>query len=1022
MKNNITSESTNEELMGEIKQFYTYYKSNFKDAHSEKSLEIDLNELINISPKLHEALLSSPKEVLNLLEIGLEEIFIGQNKKIRLKNLNNSVDIHKIRVRDLNHIFNIKGIIKRVTKVIPRTEMIRYRCAACGAVIGVQQTARKKEEPRRCSCGAKKTRFIPENEEIKNIQELNLEEIQESLEGKQPQQLRVYLEDELTDGSLCARLQPGRRIEVIGIIEKLPTFMTVRDEETNLSEFMLYANNVISLDAEDDLTITLEDEIKIKEIAKNNPLQKLADSLIPEVYGNDMIKKALILQTIKGVAKEKSDGTFSREDINILLVGDLGVAKSVSLKAVTTRVPKSKMIVGTKTSRVGLGAMCVKDELTQNWALEIGPLILCNGGELCIDELDKMYKEHLNDLLEPMSSSCYDDKTEILTENGWKFFKELNKGEKVATLEFGKLVYREPSTYIIKDYKGPMISIKSEKVNLLITPNHNLYTSVHKWGTKWFDYNLKRADSCYGKHQKFKRIAKWDGEYKETFILPSINKRLNHTKKFRTIKEKEIPMNLWLEFLGYYLSEGSFNSGKNGTPYRIAITQSKERNKKKFKRCLDSLGFKYIYRRGNFTICGKQLASYLSQFGKAKDKHVPKFIKNLNKKQISLFLEAIMLGDGHTRNKGGKSLTRAYYTISKRLADDVQELLLKIGISGNIYSRFPITKKIGNREFKKINLEYTVSWIVKNNVCEVKSNHFLLEEYNGKIYCVEVPNHIIYVRRNGIPIWCGNTVTITKAGIHACLPARTSILASANPIYGNYDLTQPLAKQIDLPSPILNRFDLIFIMIDRPNEDFDSKAVEHIFKSYKEKMVSEIPTDLFKKYIIYCKKLKPILADNLLDHIQEFYISLREKSKRPEVKAIPVNLRNMEALVKLAEAHAKLRLSSIVEVGDLNIAKGIFMFCINQIGIDEDTGAIDISRSFEKMPLSKRAKMEKFLEMIYNLIQDDKDAELLYTIIIEEGKKIGMKSWETNIFLETLQKENKIYEPRRGIYKIVPEG
>ena len=651
----------------EAKNFFQYNKEDFGESIRKRInvITLDFLKLTEFSNNLSDKILVNPEETLKLMEIAFEEIGLVKNARIMLTNISQSIDIHQIRAKNIGEIFNVKGTIKRITKVIPRTINIKYSCPTCGTTISVIQRTRKRIEPRICACG-RKGGFKVESEEIKNIQELNLEEIQENLEGKQPQQLRVYLEDELTDGSLCSRLQPGRRVEVVGIIKKLPTFMNKDDSDSNLSEFMVYANNIIPSDTEDDLTITDEDIKTIREISLNNPLEKLSKSLVPEVYGNDMVKKAVCLQCVKGVGKERSDGSYSQEDINILITGDVGVSKSVTLKATTTRTPRARMIVGTKTSKTSLGAMAIKDELTDTWSLQCGPLVMASGSTLCLDELDKMYKENLSELLEPMSVS---------------------------------------------------------------------------------------------------------------------------------------------------------------------------------------------------------------------------------------------------------------------------------------------------------------------------------------------------------------TVTIAKAGINATLPARVSILASANPIHGNYDLSQPLAKQIDLPTPILNRFDLIFILLDRPNEEFDSKAVEHIFKSYKEKMEPEIPITLFKKYITYCRKLKPVIDEGLVNYVQDFYVNIRAKSRSPDMMTIPVNLRNMEAVVKLAEAHAKLRLSEKVEVLDLNVAKEIFMFCVKQLGVDEDTGVFDMSRLSQKLPLSKRGKLERFFEIINRLSETTE--EMRYGILLEEAEKLNIKSWEVNMFLEELQKEMKIFEPRKGFFKVV---
>jgi len=663
MSNFIVDEESNKSDEA-ISSFIDTYKNSF--VKNENVIEINAESILEFSPTLFESLINNPLSIMPIIQEKLK--VLHENAKIHIFNLNNKIEIGKIRTIHLGKLCSLKGTIKRITKIVPRTKNIKYECPSCGAVISVLQSKKQKQEPSRCSCG-RKSKFKIILEDIKDIQEINLEEAPEELEGRQPQQIRIYVEDELTDKTLSTRLQPGKKVEIIGIIEKLPAFMNQKDEELNLSEFMVFAKNIINLEEEDE-TQTSEEDVKIiREIASNNPLEKLSENLAPEVYGNEVIKKALVLQMAKGVPRERSDGSLSREDIHVLLCGDVGIAKSVILKSVQTKTPKSKMLIGTRTSRVGLGAMCVKDELLGVWSLEAGALVLANNSTICLDEIDKIPKEHLSELLEPMSSG---------------------------------------------------------------------------------------------------------------------------------------------------------------------------------------------------------------------------------------------------------------------------------------------------------------------------------------------------------------TVSVNRAGISAVLPARTSILASANPIYGNYDTEQPLPKQIDLPSPILNRFDLVFVLIDKPNAEFDSASVEHVFNNYIEPRTCDISTAMFKKYISFCRKIKPKLNENLIESIKNFYVNLRQCSNKDGQKGLPINLRNMEGIIKLAEAHAKLRLSEKVEIEDLKVAKDIFMFCLKQIGIDNETGLVDTSRIINKVPVSKRKNVETLLNIV-DCLREKFENKIPYEDILNEieAQQKDIKNWEVYDFLEQLKQTGKIFEPTKGVYSLL---
>jgi len=168
---------------------------------------------------------------------------------------------------------------------------------------------------------------------------------------------------------------------------------------------------------------------------------------------------------------------------------------------------------------------------------------------------------------------CYDNETEVLTDDGWKFFKDLDEGEKIATLNpsTGYLEYQKPIQYINQYYKGKMVKIKSGYVNLLVTPNHELYIRKN-WKTNDFKL-VKAVDVNFGCN--FKTVCKWDGIEQQYFTLPEVvfngHDRYGNTKA----DEKQIKMDNWLRFFGIWLAEGSVD--RKGTSYRIRIAQKRRK-------------------------------------------------------------------------------------------------------------------------------------------------------------------------------------------------------------------------------------------------------------------------------------------------------------------------------------------------------------------------------------------------------------------------------------------------------------
>ena len=344
-------------------------------------------------------------------------------------------------------------------------------------------------------------------------------------------------------------------------------------------------------------------------------------------------------------------------------------------------------------------------------------------------------------------AECYSNDTEILTENGWKFFKDLTN-EKVASMNGnGELIYVKPTKYINSYYEGLMFSQESKNIDLLVTPNHNMYVGCmgrddYRMVTKW---GFREARNL-PKNPKYKRNTKWKGRYKANFILPSLPESDNTSMKSQR-KPLNINMNDWLRFFGIWIAEGSTVKEYKGD-YKVTISQSNLENKKVIEEWLNQLPFHYNYIQGEFRIYNKQLWKYLKQFGKAGDKFIPRELLNLPIDQLKLLFEAMMMGDGW-RN-------RCYGTKSKKLADDFQELIFKMEYASTVSNHI-----IQKPESKKEYPFYTI-YMSKTQLSPMQNKMVDRRKwipYSGNIYCVEVPNHLLYVRRNGKSCWCGNSTT-----------------------------------------------------------------------------------------------------------------------------------------------------------------------------------------------------------------------------------------------------------------------
>ena len=329
--------------------------------------------------------------------------------------------------------------------------------------------------------------------------------------------------------------------------------------------------------------------------------------------------------------------------------------------------------------------------------------------------------------------ACFDSDTEILTENGWKLFSELNS-EKVATLNLktNKMEFQEVIKFYEYNYQGKMFHQKNRRLDFLVTPNHRVLVSTRNPKGGINKPKLKLAKKIFGKCLSHIIVAEWNGgKNLNYFVLPSckINGNSPHI-----IREKNIPIDKWLKFLGWYISEGHVNLTKNMN-YRITLT-TYSRHQEAIKVFKD-MGYNPYCFKKDITVSNRQLYLYLKQFGKAKDKYIPREIKGSPKEKLKIILKSLINGDGNVQGRGYR-----YTTTSKKLADDVQEIALKCGFSANI----------SNDGFYRINIQKT-----KSVQCNIQKRRSEWVDYKGKVWCISVPNKTVLVRRNGKPFFSGNS-------------------------------------------------------------------------------------------------------------------------------------------------------------------------------------------------------------------------------------------------------------------------
>ncbi len=662
--------SKTEDLIIEAKKFFDFYKKEVGRyiKRGTNVVILDFMKLIEFSNKLPDEILSNPEETLRIIEISIEESGLIKDARVRLVNIPKSqeIKIRNIRSKHLNEMIVIEGIIRQASDVRPQVVNAKFECPSCGTIMSVLQIEKKFREPPRCSCG-RRGGFKLISKEMVDTQRLVVEESPESLSGgEQPKRINIFVKEDLVEPKMEEKTTPGSRIKAIGILKEVPIPLQSGGLSTRF-ELAIEANNIIPMEETfEELDISDEDEKQILELSEDPMVfENLARSITPSIWGYEEIKKSLVLQLFSGVQKVHKDGQKSRGDIHILLIGDPGVAKSVTLGFMANISPKGRYVVGKSASGAGLTATVVRDEYLRGWSLEAGAMVLANRGLVCIDELEKM------------------------------------------------------------------------------DPND-----------------------------------------------------------------------------------------------RSAMHEAMEQQ----------------------------------------------------------------------------------------------------------------------------------------------------------------------------------TITVSKANVQATLRAETSVLAAANPKFGRFDPSQPIAQQIDLPPTLINRFDIIFTLRDIPNREKDEKIAEHVLREHqKEGEGMLVPRELFRKYVAYAKqKFKPQLTEEAINEIKEFYIELRNKPVSVEgtLRPIPISARQLQALIRMAEASAKMKLSQKVTKDDSKRAIDIMKYYLMQVGYDYESKTFDIDRISGKFSTSQRSKILNVRDIIIDL--ENRIGKMIPVEEVEKELEGKMRKEEIEEAINKLSSSGDIFSPRKG--------
>ena len=265
------------------------------------------------------------------------------------------------------------------------------------------------------------------------------------------------------------------------------------------------------------------------------------------------------------------------------------------------------------------------------------------------------------------------------------------------------------------------------------------------------------------------------------------------------------------------------------------------------------------------------------------------------------------------------------------------------------------------------------------------------------------------------------SASIAKGGIVATLNARTSILAAANPMFGKYDIFKNIYENVNLPIPLLTRFDLVFIVRDIPSQEKDRSIAQHIISQHGSSgtdTTSLIDIDILTKYLSYAKRGEPVLTKEAENLIMEFYLKMRNISGDDKENMITITPRQLEGLIRLATARARLLLKNQVEGEDADRAIHLFNEMLKNSGTDVNTGKVDIG-VLQGRPKSEVSKLQMFMEILRTLEGEPKSSVPEQGFVDELVKSDKFSEEEARNYIRRMIRDASIYESKPGHYNTV---
>ncbi|MBB6647455.1 XRE family transcriptional regulator [Halobellus ruber] len=1049
-------------------QFYRkYYRNEIgtlaqKYPNEQRSLYIAYDDLSTFDMELAEDYLAKPDQMQEYAEEALRLYDLPADVKlgrahVRLTGLPETVDIRNIRVHDdhIGRLIAVQGIVRKATDVRPKITEAAFECQRCGTMTYIPQSDSGFQEPHECQGCERQGPFHVDfdQSEFVDAQKVRVQESPEGLRGGEtPQNIDVDLEDDVT-GQVTA----GDHVTVTGVLHIEQ--QTSNNEKTPI--FDLYMDGVaVEIEDEEfeDMNITEEDVAEIVDLSNEpNIHEKMVDSVAPSIYGYREEKLAMILQLFSGVTKHLPDGSRIRGDLHMLLIGDPGTGKCVAGDTRVTLADGSEVPIRELVEENLDEPKPVDDGVWDTVDLEVPSME--SDGSLTTQRATKVWKREAPDKLYRIRTASG---TEIEVTPSHPLFvvdsgppnaviaDDLEVGQSVAVSPMSvknarpETATSDPAEAVADGgvstdrivsiepcqpddgwvYDLEVAGTHSYLSNNLVSHNSAMLQYIRNIAPRSV-YTSGKGSSSAGLTAAAVRDDFGDGQQwtLEAGALVLADKGIaavDELDKMRCVTGDTLVTlgdgsRSRIEALATAAeAEGAVEELPNGRTIRgVDIDVWTMTDDERLVRRPVTAVHEYDAPETLYTVTlsdGAELTATADH---------PFFIVE-DDKRIERPAEALAPGD------------EVYVPIDDRpvSADG--------GVRPDSASTMSDTATAGSRD----PVEQDVTTRTVDSVRRVAS------DTDARLYDLTVQGTHNFVA-NGMIVHNSEdrsamhealeqqSISVSKAGINATLKSRCSLLGAANPKYGRFDQYEPIGEQIDLEPALISRFDLIFTVTDSPDPEEDAKLADHIINTNyagelhtqrthvpnseftdeevdaaTAEVTPEIEAELLRKYIAYAKRnCYPTMTEEAKEVIRQFYVDFRAKGA-DEDAPVPVTARKLEALVRLSEASARLRLSDTVERDDAVRVTEIVESCLRDIGMDPETGEFDADIVETGTSKTQRDRIKDLKHLIEELEDEYDEGAPVSEVVSRAGEELGLEESKAEKEIEKLKRKGELYEPR----------